>query len=174
MKTFLSKMAIVAIALTMSLPVFSQEKGDMAVGGNFVFAGNRYGGSMYTHMGVSAKARYNILDAIRAEGELTLFLPKYSRTSVDLSVNAHYLVPLADAVTVYPLAGLGIYNSFYNGKSIGYSNYNNVCFNLGGGIDFHITDQLYFNIETKIKIVDQYTYYGSVNLLVSAGVAYKF
>ena len=174
MKTFLSKIAIVAIALTMNLPVFSQEKGDMAIGGNFVFTGNRYDRSMNTRMGVSAKARYNILDAIRAEGELTLFLPKNSVTWVDLSLNGHYLLPIADAVTVYPLAGLGIYNWFYTGKGVGYSNHNDVCFNLGGGMDFYITDQLYFNVEAKIKLVNGYYHYGNINLLVSAGVAYKF
>jgi len=172
MKTFLSKMAIVAIAVTMSLPVFAQEKGDKAIGGNFVFSGSRHGGYTYTHLGVSAKARYNILDAVRAEGELTFFLPKDYWTSVDLSLNGHYLLPIADMITVYPLAGLGIYNSFYTGKGIGYNNYNDVCLNIGGGIDFNITDQLYFTVEAKFKIVNRYSY-GNV-ILLSAGVAYKF
>ena len=174
MKTFLSKMAIVAIAVTMIMPVFAQEKGDKAVGGNFVFSGSRSGGYTYTNIGVSAKARYNILDAVRAEGELTFFIPKNSWTSVDLSLNGHYLLPIADMITVYPLAGLGFYNSFYAGKSSGliYDNYNEVCFNLGGGIDFNITDQLYFTAEAKFKIVSRYSY-GNV-ILLSAGIAYKF
>ena len=173
MKKIITKAAIVAIAVTMCMTAFAQEKGDKAVGANFVFSGNRYAGYTYTNIGISAKGRYNVFDAIRAEGELTFFLPKNYWTSVDLSLNAHYLLPIADMITVYPLAGIGIYNSFYTGKGIGYSNYNDVCFNLGGGIDFNITDQLYFTVEAKAKIADRH-YYGSLNLLVSAGVAFKF
>jgi outer membrane protein X len=170
MKKYLTRTAIAVIAVTMCVTAFAQEKGDKAVGANFVFGGSRYSSSTYTNIGVSGKARYNIFDAVRAEGELTFFLPKNNVTSLDLSLNGHYLLPISDAMTVYPLAGLGFYNSFY--KNSGLSNYNDVCFNLGGGIDFNITDQLYFNVEAKFKIVNRYSY-GNV-MLVSAGIIYRF
>jgi hypothetical protein len=35
-------------------------------------------------------------------------------TMWDLSVNGHWLFPLGDKITVYPLAGLGILNYGYD------------------------------------------------------------
>jgi hypothetical protein len=64
----------------------------------------------------------------------TYFLKKDNLTMWDLSANAHWLFPIADKVTVYPLAGLGIlnYGSSYGGYSASSAD---IAFNLGGGVD---------------------------------------
>ncbi|GHT08001.1 hypothetical protein FACS189426_02580 [Bacteroidia bacterium] len=61
---------------------------------------------------------YSFMQSLRKlEGSFTYFLPKkqgvsgLAETSVsmwDLSVNAHYLFSVADKISVYPLADLGI------------------------------------------------------------------
>jgi hypothetical protein len=39
-------------------------------------------------------------------------LPAIASVTMSVMVNAHYLFPVADKITVYPLAGLGILKSF--------------------------------------------------------------
>jgi outer membrane protein X len=165
MKSIFRKVAIVAIALvSMSVAVNAQEKGDMAAGGNLVLGS----GDSFTNYGIGAKFQYNVTNPIRLEGSFTYFLKKDNLTMWDLSVNAHYLFPVADKLTVYPLAGLGIlnYGSSYGGYSASSSD---IAFNLGGGIDYKLTDKLVFNAELKYKISDTWD-----RLLLSAGLAYKF
>jgi outer membrane protein X len=98
-------------------------------------------------------------------------------TMWDLSVNGHWLFPLGDKITVYPLAGLGILNYGYD-YSVdlgGWGSYgasgstSDLAVNLGGGIDLKLTDKLIFNAELKYKISDVWD-----RLLLSAGVAYRF
>ena len=91
----------------------------------------------------------------------------------DLSVNAHWLFPVAPQITVYPLAGLGILGSSYSIDLGPFGDYggsdSEVGFNLGGGVDFNLTDKLFLNAELKYKIGNTWD-----RLLLSAGVGYRF
>lgn len=177
MKTvFLKRVAIVIIAVvTMSVSAAAQKQGDMAVGANLVLGS----GNSYSNMGVGAKFQYNVIDPLRLEGSFTYFFEKDLVSMWDLSVNAHYLFPIAEQITVYPLAGLGILGSKANIPSFdfgGLGSYGGGShsdtefgFNLGGGIDFKVTENVILNVELKYKIGDNWN-----RLLISAGVAYKF
>jgi outer membrane protein X len=168
---FLRRAAITAIAvLTMSVAVRAQEKGDMAAGANLVLGA----GDGFTNYGIGASFRYHVLKPLRLEGAFTYFLKKDYTTMWDLSVNGHWLFPLAGKVTIYPLAGVGILNYGYDFDLGGWGvkasgSTSDLAFNLGGGIDLKLTDQLVFNAEVKYKISDVWD-----RLLVSAGVAYRF
>ncbi|MDR0395440.1 MAG: porin family protein [Tannerella sp.] len=168
---FLKRVAVTMIAvLTMSVAAQAQEKGDMAVGANLVLGS----GDSFTNYGVGAKFQYNVLNPLRLEGSFTYFLKKDYTTMWDLSVNGHWLFPIADKITVYPLAGVGILNYGYDFDLGGWGvkasgSTSDFAFNLGGGIDLKLTDQLIFNAEVKYKISDVWD-----RLLVSAGIAYKF
>ena len=170
---FLRKVAIVAIAVvTMSLAVNAQEQGDMAVGANLVLGYN----SDFTDFGVGGKFLYNVSDAIRLEGAVTFFLPKdYFGVKLsfwDLSVNGHYLLPVSDKFTLYPLVGLGIQGWKLKVSESGISvsdTGSDLCFNLGGGFDYKLTDQLFLNCELKYRIVEDWN-----RLVISAGITYKF
>jgi outer membrane protein X len=183
MKSIFRKVAIVAIAvLSMSVAANAQEKGDMAAGGNLVLGF----GDSFTNFGIGGKFQYNIMNPLRLEGSFTYFLPKkqgvsgVAESSVsmwDLSVNAHYLFSVADKIKVYPLAGLGILGTSASAEvDLGeYGNYGGSAsasefgFNLGGGIDFRLTDKLILNAELKYKLGSTWD-----RLLLSAGLAYKF
>ncbi|GHT28410.1 hypothetical protein AGMMS49574_02650 [Bacteroidia bacterium] len=174
MKSIFRKVAVMAIALvTMSVTVNAQEKGDMAAGGNLVLGS----GDSFTNIGIGAKFQYNVTNPLRLEGSFTYFLKKDYLTMWDLSVNAHWLFPVADKVTVYPLAGLGILNYGYDysvdlgewGSVGGSGSTSDIAFNLGGGIDYKLTGKLILNAELKYKISDTWD-----RLLLSAGLAYKF
>jgi outer membrane protein X len=183
MKSIFKKVAVVIIAvMTMSVAAYAQEKGDMAVGGNLVLGS----GDSFTNFGIGAKFQYNVTTPIRLEGSFTYFLPKkqgisgLAESSVsmwDLSVNAHYLFSVADKIKVYPLAGLGILGTSASasvdlgeyGSYGGSASESEFGFNIGGGIDYNLTDKLILNAELKYKLGSTWD-----RLLVSAGLAYKF
>jgi outer membrane protein X len=93
----------------------------------------------------------------------------------DVSVNAHYLFPIADKLTVYPLAGLGILRTTVSVPDYGFgigggsASDSEFGFNLGGGLDYKLTETLTGNVELKYKIHDHWN-----RLLLSVGIAYKF
>jgi len=62
-------------------------------------------------LGLGAKFQYNLTAPIRLEGSFTYFLEKNYTSMWDLNANVHYLFPVSNEVTVYPLAGLGIHNT---------------------------------------------------------------
>jgi outer membrane protein X len=161
----LRKVATIVACLAVTMSMAAQSKGDMAVGGNLVIGT----GDSYTNIGISPKFQYNVTDPIRLEGSLTFFLKKDYISFWDISVNGHYLFPVADQITVYPLAGLGIFGWKTDYFGLGSASGSDLCVNLGGGIDFKLTDQVFLNAELKYKIVNNWN-----RLLLSAGVAYKF
>ncbi|MDR0955452.1 MAG: porin family protein [Rikenellaceae bacterium] len=200
------KVAIIAIALTMTaVTTNAQQKGNMAVGANVALGM----GNNLTNFGLGAKLQYNVLDLLRLDGSFTYYLPKKDdsgmvKTSMwDFSVNAHWLFPVTEKSTVYPLVGFGILGtkvdmdmdgtgSSFGGINIGGIDIggimdmiggmtnkmsgagtptSNTSFgvNLGGGMDFRISESLLLNLEAKYKIVS-----GGGRFIVSAGVAYLF
>jgi outer membrane protein X len=170
MNNVLKRVAIAAIAVvTISMTALAQKKGDMAVGGSVTLGS----GDSYSNYGIGAKFQYNILTPLRLEGSFTYFLKKDYLTMWDLSVNAHWLFPITDKLTVYPLAGAGLLNY---GTDLGLGGYgvsdtstSDIAYNLGGGIDLHLTDNLSLNAEAKYKISDVWD-----RLLLSAGITYRF
>jgi outer membrane protein X len=186
MKTLnvLKQAVLLATVATISVTaVNAQEKGDMAAGVNLAVGM----GDNLTNFGIGAKFQYNITTPIRLEGAFTYFLPKtwgvsgLSEASLsmwDFSVNAHYLFPVGDKITVYPLAGvgiLGVHTSYetnlsglggYYDASASSSEFN---FNIGGGLDFKLSDKIILNAELKYKIGGTWS-----RFVISAGVAYRF
>jgi outer membrane protein X len=166
-------LAVVSIALVVN--VSAQEKGDMAAGAS-VFLGS---GDSFSNYGLGAKFRYNVTSPIRLEGSFAYFFEKDMISMWDLSVNVHYLFSVADKLTVYPLAGLGILGASVDVPEIdlgewgsaggGSASDSEFGFNLGGGLDYQFTDKIGGNVELRYKIGDEWN-----RLLISAGVTYKF
>lgn len=175
MKNVFRKAAVlIVVVLAMSVAASAQEKSDMAVGGNLVLGS----GNSFTNYGIGAKFQYNVMTPLRLEGSFTYFLKKDYISMWDLSVNAHWLFPVADKVRVYPLAGLGILGTSVSVPEIDLGEWGSVGgsastsefgFNMGGGIDYNLTDRLILNAELKYKVGGDWN-----RLLVSAGLAYKF
>ena len=164
MKNIFGKLAIIAIAVTMSVAANAQQQGDMALGGNLVYGS----GDSYSNVGIGAKFQYNITDPIRLEGSFTYFFEKDYLSMWDLSANGHYLFPVADQVTVYPLAGLSILG-YKTDTILGNYSDSELGLNLGGGIDYRLNDSVILNAELKYKTGDNWD-----RLLLSVGVAFNF
>ena len=177
---FFKKVAMVVVATTMSVTAYAQMyEGDKAFGGSLLIAGDET-----TLAGIGANFQYNITDPIRLEGSFSYFFPKkeserYMGTTIEtslnmwnLSLNGHYLLPISDKVTAYPLAGLGIAGLKAKASALEISesvSKNLFGVNLGGGLDYHVTDAITFNVEARYFIANE----GGIYFL-RAGVAFRF
>lgn len=185
MKKFyvIRRAAIVLIAaLTMNVTANAQEKGDLAVGGNLAVGL----GDQLTNFGLGAKVQYNVIKPVRLEGAFTYFLPKkqgvdgIAESSVsmwDLSLNGHYLIPVGEKLTLYPLAGVGLLGTKASvdldfgefGDFGGSASSSDFGFNLGAGIDLKLSSKIFLNLEAKYKLSGTWN-----RFIASAGVAYRF
>jgi len=166
-------LAICLIAMTISVTAHAQVKGDMAAGGNFVIGM----GDDWTNFGIGPKFQYYVSDLIRLEGSYTYFFEKDYLSQWDLSFNAHYLFPIDNQLTVYPLAGLGFLGSTVTIKIPSFFGYGggehtesdtDFGFNFGGGVDYLLTPQLVLNGEMKFKIAGDWD-----RFMISAGMTYR-
>ena len=164
-KRVFRSIALFMMVATMSvMTAEAQTKGDKAVGGNLSFGS----GDSYSNLGIGAKFLYNVADPIRLEGAFTYFLEKDNISQWDLSVYGHYLFNVADKVTLYPIAGLGLYNvkASYMGISASESEFG---FTIGGGLDYQLTDKLVLTADLKYKMIKDMD-----RMIISVGIAYKF
>ena len=150
----------------------------VGIGLNFV----RFGGGL---LGFGGKLQYKATDRFRFDGSYTYYLNKDEIVVLgvvtkfsywDFNLNGHYLFPVADIITVYPLVGLG---SFVVKTNVDASEWGAgkeskstffFGFNLGGGIDLKLTNHFILNAEVQYKILD----YDISGLFLSAGFTFKF
>ena len=139
-------------------------------------------GTDVANLGIGVRARYDINDQFRADGNFNYYFKKNNLEFWDLNANLHYLFNITDKFTAYPLGGLGYVNT-----KVTYTSYEGIDkygkpitaevstsdgrlgVNLGGGVDFALTDDLYLNGEVKYQIVSGYN-----QAVMSAGIVYKF
>lgn len=144
----MKKLFLLTSLLLASGSAFAQhQKGDIEIGANLAFQ------TSGSNLGVGAKARYGLTDRIRLDAGLTYFLPKADVTSLEASVNAHYLFPLKDSkFTLYPLAGLGYYHNSV--KLLGTSvSSGQLLIDFGGGASYQLTKSLSLGAEAKYLLV---------------------
>ena len=158
------------------ISLFAQ-KGDMAVGSNFI-QGKR---GNYSHYGMGVKFLYNVTDMFRLAAEYDFF-PKYKYISWwDFSIYGHHhLVTNSNRIAVYPLFRLGLAGAKVGNKDISFSE-NWLAFSLGGGIEFALTSNLMFNIETRYELFGdnspsdyRSSLVGGYRTNLASGLTYKF
>lgn len=159
------------------------QKGQKAVGVNLLY------GTEAKNLGIGVKGQYNFTDALRGEAAFDYFLKKDGVNSWDVNVSAHYLFPIKDKLTLYPLAGVTYTHwstsyevvnykvnmndadapnmSITSGKASASSGKFGIHF--GGGAQYDLTDNLVLNAELKYQLVSSFD-----QGVISVGVAYKF
>lgn len=144
----MKKLLLLTSLLLASGSAFAQhQKGDISVGPNLAFQ------TSGSSLGVGAKLRYGLTERVRLDAGATYFLPKNSVTSIEASVNAHYLFPLKDSkFTLYPLAGLGYYHNSvkFLGASLSSGKF---LFDFGGGASYQLSESLSLGAEAKYLLV---------------------
>ncbi len=100
------------ILLTLAMAVatvgaaFAQQ-GQMAAGINLGVVPSLESNLKATNFQLGAKFQYGITDAIRGEVDLEYGFKAKGISVFDVTVNGHYLIPVADNFKIYPLVGLG-------------------------------------------------------------------
>lgn len=162
---------IVSICLCMTVTtVQAQEKGDMAAGVHFALGT----GDSFTNYGIGAKFQWHVIDKLRLEPSFTYFLKKDHINMWDISANVHYQFVMTKRLNLYPLAGLsmmGVKASYDLGSYYGTASASDTEFglNLGGGMDFVLSEKLNLNVEAKYKIGGNWN-----RFIASVGLGYKF
>lgn len=112
----MKKVLLMACMMLVSTAMFAQ-KGTMAAGLNLGYNIN----SDYKSFGIGAKFQYEFVDRIRGEVSGDYFFKKDNASMWDVNLNFHYLFPLNDKITVYPLAGVGLTGVKLDYEGAGYS-----------------------------------------------------
>lgn len=168
----MKKLLVTLCVALLSLGAYAQQAGDFAVGakGSFGFNGSR--------IGFGLKAQYNITKHIRAEVEGDYWPVKEHASDVMAFANVHYLLNVGERFFVYPIAGVGVsfvkseeYTANFGKSSLHYSasNYTDFGFQVGGGAQLGLTDNLFLMGEVKYQpgVWSNFVY-------ANLGVGFKF
>lgn len=156
----------------------SAQKDEQNVGAHVLY------GTNMSNIGLGVKYQYNVTDAIRLEGVGDYYLKKDGFSMWDLNVNGHYLFPISDKAVAYPLIGINYthwkqdgfveFDSdedkeqwIQRGGSDGEMNDGSIGLNIGGGIQYNLTDKIRVGAELKYQTISGYN-----TAIVSIGVTY--
>lgn len=155
---------IVTVITALSMSLSAQEKGQWAVGANFVYGHE----DLISNYGFGVKGQVNVSSPVRLEANYMSFFKKNHVKIWSLGVNVHYLFHITEDLTLYPLSGLGYLeakNTYYSKTKYG----SDIAFYLGGGLDYKLAENLFGNVELKYEGADDWN-----RILISAGVSYRF
>ena len=152
----MKKFLMIACMVLFSTSMFAQQ-GAMYVGGNLNY------GTDFENLGIGVKAQYEFIQNFRAEASSNYFLKKDDCTMWDINANLHYLFRISDKFAVYPLGGLSVVGTDYKGVSD-----SELGINVGGGIEFPITNAVKINAEAKYRFMDDI----DDHTVLSVGIAF--
>lgn len=159
----MKKLFVTMLVVLVSMSAMAQDK-KYGVGFNLLY------GTEIKNVGFGVKGQYYATEAIRVEGNVGYYMKKDDVSMLDVNVTGHYLIPVAENLKVYPLAGVGITNWMYGGalKSL-VDNTTKFTINLGGGIQYDVAEDFAINAEAKYQIIDHYN-----QVVFALGAVYKF
>lgn len=150
------------------------------------------------NIGMGAKVQYYLTDELRAEAVYNGFFKRSHITYWDVNLNLHYVFNMKYGLACYPILGVTFVHGHYKNEGrieeletdfwsqfwgITDKQYNDregsIGFNIGAGVQYAITSNLYLNVEGIFK------YAGSKDLgpysaeigprfQTTAGVTYRF
>lgn len=130
-------------------------------------AGLAYGAEL-EDLGIQVKGLYQINDDWRGAADLIFYFDGEEDINVtEINLNGNYLFGDLESVAPYALAGLNIFRvgTSFDGASFSVSE---VGLNVGGGVNFPISETLIGSAELKYVIGD------ADQLVIGAGVIYSF
>lgn len=109
----MKKLFVIACMMLASTAMFAQQ-GTTSVGVNALYGLH----SDYKNFGIGAKVQYEFIESFRGEASFNYFLKKDGLTMWDANLNLHYLIPIADNLKIYPLAGLTLLGSKIDASNV--------------------------------------------------------
>ena len=160
-----------------ALGASAQEKGEQSIGAHVLY------GTDVGNIGFGVKYQNCITDAIRLEAVGDYYLKTDGFSMFDVNVNGHYLFPLSDKVTVYPLVGINYTNWKQTVLTFGEEDEDlqeylgvsgdvevkdsGIGLNIGGGIQYKLTDKISIGAELKYQTIS-----GASTAVIGAGVTF--
>lgn len=160
----MKKVYLLLVCLCVCVMSASAQQGEQKIGAQLLY-GNE------TNVGLGLKYRYNITNQLRVEPAFDYFFKHDHVSAWDLMANFHYLFPVADQFTLYPVAGLGYFRAKGHGSDFGWSDYSEgrLAVNLGGGVDLKLSSNLTLDLQLKYQINDI-----ADQLVLSIGASFAF
>lgn len=159
----------------------SAQKGEQNVGAHVLY------GTDASNIGIGVKYQNNITDAIRLEAVGNYYLKTDGFSMFDVNVNGHYLFPLSDKLTVYPLVGIN-YTHWKQESFIDFEfgeewsewlgedanekydvdiKDSSIGLNIGGGVQYKLSDKVRIGAELKYQTIS-----GASTAVIGAGVTF--
>ena len=166
------KKIILILVMATAMLMAHAESGEWAVGGQVVY------GTKAETAGIGLHVKNCLTDALRASLSSNYYFKHSGVTAFDVNLEANYLFNVGEKVRVYPLAGvvLGIWhadgvNVSYGGMNFGVDGQTNTKFgaNLGGGVDYLVSEHLGLNAEVKYQIISH-----ASQVVFGIGASYRF
>lgn len=133
---------MVAAFMLMSIGAFAQA-GKMGVGVHVGYAGF---GNSYNPFGVGAKFQYEFVENVRGELAGDFWFPKDKFGVWDANLNFQYLIPVAEDIKIYPVAGVTLLGGHGDeGKDMD----TRVGFNVGAGAEYYLSENMKLNLDVK-------------------------
>lgn len=166
------KKIFVFCVMAVAMLMVHAESGEWAVGGQVVY------GTKAETAGIGLHVKNCLTDAFRASLSSNYYFKHSGVTAFDVNLEGNYLFGLGEKVRVYPLVGvvLGIWhaddvNVSYGGMNFGVDGQTDTKFgaNLGGGIDYLVSEHLGLNAEVKYQIISH-----ASQVVFGIGASYRF
>ena len=154
----MKKLFLTMLVVLVSMSAMAQDK-KYGVGINLLY------GTKIENIGFGVKGQYYASEAVRVEANAAYFMEKNDWKMWDVNLVGHYLIPVAESMKVYPLAGVGITNwstDVFNGKV-------RFAIDLGGGFQFDVAEDFALTAEAKYQIIKDFN-----QAVFAIGAVYKF
>ncbi len=152
-------MAIIAIATMFNVHA---EKGNISVGGQFVYA------SKHSMAGLGVQLQCEPLTNFRLAPEFIYFFKNDGISALNANFNLHYVIPTSNSFALYPLVGFSYGHYMYDDNHFE-SSFDRCGANVGLGAQYRIKERLHFFTEQRFQIMKNFNQ--SVTVL---GLKYTF
>ena len=166
------KKIVLFLVMAAAMLMANAESGEWNVGGQVVY------GTKAETAGLGLHVKKCLTDAFRLNLSSNYYFKHAGVSAFDVNLEGNYLFNVGEKVRVYPLAGVcvGIWHAdginVSNGEiSIGVDSQteSKVGGNLGGGIDYLLTDHFGLNAEVKYQIISH-----ASQVVFGIGASYRF
>jgi len=153
---------ILVLFLCCFLPLFSF--GQLSVGGGVAYD------NFFDRGGLQIRGMYEVNKRLRPSLDIVYYIGRsgFTLTSLSFNTNLHFLIINKEKINVYGLGGLNV-TRFRLKDSVQKVINTNSRINVGGGIDFHLSETLSGIGTIKYDFKDDLNRW-----IISAGVVYKF
>lgn len=152
----MKKVFLLMAAIVLSLGA-SAQKESKHIGGNLNFGGG------LNSAGLGVKGLYQFEKEWRGEVGLNVY-PSSVVSVWEIYGHAHYLIPVAEKVNIYPLAGVGIAAWSASGNSDA-----SLGINVGVGGEYQLNSKWLLQAELKGRLIGAHS-----QGVLSLGAAYRF